>query len=255
MVRLNILVLMLVCILGNTVMAATNRQDKCEQAFKKLASGHVSTQLSEKIKYWKSLSGQCAGTGLYEYRLSNLYIRAEKYRAARHELESALKRGLPHKRELLAGMVDLASAVNNLSEARTYAEKLIREFPDYYVGYQEMGTIDIQEEKFKDAIPFFLKANKLKENWFTYRCLAISYFYTNQNKASITAFDKAYNLNNAIVADRMAMLVGANAYMNVGNFKVAHGVLLMLAKKDPAVKSDPTFVRMYRDVESALKGH
>lgn len=182
-------------------------------------------------------------------------MRAGKYQEARAELESALKRGLSHKRELRLGMADLGLETNNLSEAREYSERVMQRYPGWFAGYQEMGEALVMGEKFKEGIPYLLKANRIQEAWPSYRTLAIAYFYTNQDGRAIAAIDKAIGLNRALLADPQLMVLTAKAYMKVGKPKVARGALITLANNDPAVKSDPTFIKLYHDVESALQGH
>lgn len=250
------LVMAFLAVWSCAALGATNQSEGvCAQAFNNLISGQLSKQkLPAQIAYWKSKASHCAGTGLYEYRLANLYMRDGKYQAARKELQSALKRRLPHRRELLLGMSDLASYTNDNTEAQRYAEQVTHEYPHWYIGYRELGTVYIQEEKFSDAIRVLKKANRIEKNWFTYRTLVVAYYYTHQTKSAIAAFDEAYHLNSEVASDRNYMLLGANAYMNEGKFKIAHGVLLLLAKNDPAERSDPTFIKMYKAVESALQG-
>lgn len=231
--------------------AVPGNAGQCSQAWDNIVNGSVSADIAKQISYWKSQSVRCA-SGLYEYRLANLYIQKHDYADAKRILRSALKKYPSQSRELLIGMADATSGLGEMQQAVDYANQAIRGYPDWFAGYRELGLLLFQQRKFAASIDYFDKANARHADPQTYKYLTMANYFTGHYQAATQAGEQAYRLDSGFGVDRSLMMILASAYMKEGKYKIAHGVLLLLAKNDPDMKSQRQFVDMYNEIVSHL---
>jgi len=65
----------------------------------------------------------------------------------------------------------------------------------------------------------------------------------NEYERAAAALNNAYSLNNNIVSDRDAMVVGVRSFAELGKFEVAKNLLAMLLQARPSMKEDDEFLK------------
>jgi len=192
------------------------------------------------------MGGGCGGSGIYEYRLANLQMRAGRLESAGRTLKRGLNLDTPYKRELRAGLADLKIKKGDVKGAKEAYRKLATDYPDWYRPPQQLGAIEIDLEHFTRAIEHLRRANRLKPSDFTFRNLAIAYHVTGQHEPAVKAMNEAFALDKAAARDADAMLATALSYGRLNKFKVADGILRMLIKVRPEVEQTEKFQKAVR---------
>lgn len=239
------------------VTTATYAYNKntCEPEFKALISGSKYPDLKSRLKQWQVLEPKCGGSGLYEFRLANLQIRAHAYKAAHITIRKGLRLHTPYRKMLLIALSDLADLQGNMAENKKLVEKIMEEYPNWFAGYQARGALGIEQGRYAEAIPYFKKAvSRNPKAWFSYGSLAIAYQRLGKNKEAISAIDKAFSIDQYDVGgQRDMMLAATRSYLSIGRPDIAHGVLLILMKYNPSEQRDPEAVKLMKYVKQALQ--
>jgi tetratricopeptide (TPR) repeat protein len=241
------------CLLASSVGAANSaRKSTCEKEWAELKSDSRFVSTTSKIERFESFAPICAGSGLYEVQLSQLYLEARQFSKAEQVLETALKNNLPHRKELLfkEGIAYFIS--QDLTRAQNTFKTLIREFPESYEGYSGLGGILLAQHQPKDSIEQYEKANSLNPSAVANRNLTIAYTQVRRYPEASSAFDMYYRLDNTAFGDRDAAISAAIAYAQQGKLELADGTLRGLLTTRPEMKDDKTFVQMFRQVNADL---
>lgn len=235
-------------------IAATVNTNKCEEEWKQVLDDRQFSDIQSKIKHWESLAPRCAHSGLYEFRLGNLYTQAKQLEKAKALIKEGLAYKTEHDGELRLGMGDIYLFANDINGAEKEYKAVVQKYPDWFAGYQKLGTVAIARLKFNEAIKWMEEANKKQRHAFTYRELTIAHHQLNQHEQAIKALNAAFELDqNLIVKDRDAMLSGAISYTKIGKYKVANGIIGMLLEARPDLRSDAEVVRIQSFVAKKLK--
>lgn len=237
------------------VIANTLNTNTCEKEYAEILHGNTYPTHDAKLKYWHSLKNKCGGSGFYEYRLGVLSLQAGDLGAANTAFKQGLALHSPYQKEILLGMSDLALAKGDTKGGVSGAEELMREYPNWFAGYQQMGSIKLRLGDFADSIPYFVNATRREhKDWFSYGSLAIAYQRLGDYRESIAALGKAFGIDQySVGSQRDMMLAGASAYVSVGKLDIAHGVLMILLKYNPQERNDPQFVKLITYVEQKLQ--
>jgi tetratricopeptide (TPR) repeat protein len=117
-----------------TVVNATGltSKDICEKEWTQLQTDSRFASNTSKVKQFESYAPSCAGSGLYEVQLSQLYLEANDLAKAKQPLENALKQNMPHRRELLFKEAVVYLLNQDLTKAQDTFQTLIKDYPDSY---------------------------------------------------------------------------------------------------------------------------
>jgi len=235
-------------------MAATVNTNKCEEEWIQVVDDKRFPDLQSKIKQWESLAPKCAGSGLYEFRLGNLYTQGKQFDKARRSIERGLSYKTTHEGELCIGMGDIYLLTNDTSAAEKQFKLVVQKYPDWFLGYQKLGTTDLVRQRFGEAIKWMEEANKRQQHVFTYRELTIAHHQLGQHEEAIKAMDIAFELDPGfIVKDRDAMLSGAVSFAKVKKYKAASGVIGMLLEARPDLRNDAEIIRVQQFTMKKIK--
>ena len=235
-------------------MAATVNTNKCEEDWNQVMDDKRFPDIQSKVKQWESLTPKCAGSGLYESRLGNLYTQGKQFDKARASIEQGLSYKTKYDGELWVEMGNIYLLTNDISAAEKQFTLVVQKYPDWFLGYQGLGTADLMRHRFREAIKWLGEATKRQQHAFTYRELTIAHHHLGQHEQAVKALDIAFGLDqNLIVKDRDAMLAGAVSYTKVGKYKVANGIVGMLLEARPDLRNDTEIIRVQKFVTKKLK--
>ena len=225
----------------------------CEKEWDEVLTSKSLSSYDSKIEYWKSKSKLCSKTGIYEFRVGHLYTMSGQLSKA----ESAFNKGLSYKtgyrKELLSGLASLYLKKRDWTSAESLNNSIITEYPQWYDGYQGLGTVKLIQGKFKEAIDLLNKSNQLTPSAVSYRHLTIAYNQVGDHTNAAKSINAAFEMDSKIQSDRDPMLAAAISYARLGKYKVADGLLAMLLKARPEVQNDKEFLNIAAFVSKKLQ--
>jgi tetratricopeptide (TPR) repeat protein len=227
-------------------------KNTCEKQYKELQTNPLYASTASKIKVFEADAFLCAGSGLYEVQLAQLYIEAGDLGKAKQILDEALKQNMPHRKELLFKETVVYGSRLDLKHAEEIDRLLIRDYPNSFEGYSGLGTVFLVQNRPKESIEQYEKANSLQQTVAAYRNLVIAYTKVGRYEDATSAFDKYYRADRTALGDRDVAMSVAVAYEKQGELEVADGALRALLKSKPGIKDDKEFVALFRKVNAEL---
>ena len=207
----------------------------------------------DQLARWQALAPECAGSGLYEVRLTGLLTVTGRYGEARQAARAGLALNTPYRKELLAANAAISLNTMQLADAQKQYQALIASYPDYFDGYCGMGALMLMERRFPDAIAYLNQAALHQQSWIIYRHLTIAYAQLHQHQRAVEAFDKAYRLNPRVVGDKDAIHAAIRSLMFLGNYRAAEGAVNLLLNANPAAGADPEIQQTERIIQEKLR--
>jgi tetratricopeptide (TPR) repeat protein len=232
--------------------AGPSSQNTCEKEWDQLQADPRFASTASKIKQFESYASFCAGSGLYEVQLGQLYMDAKDFDKARRIVEDALKQNTPHRRELLFKDATTFLANQDLARAQDIFQTVIREYPNSYEGYSGLGVVFLIQHRAKESIEQYEKANSILPSMLAYRNLVIVYTQEGRYRDATNAFDNYYRFDSDAIGDRDAAFTAALAYANQGKLEFADGTLRGLLHAKPELKDDKAIIELSRKVNEAM---
>ena len=224
-------------------MAAENQVGVCEEKIEAVQVKLGSLPIDDLVNQMLELEERCAGTGLYEYRLSKFYISARDYGKAAAVIARGLEANSSYEKELLVAKGDISLHQRNYQEAASKYLSVVEGFPDWYAGHDKLGFALFAQGQNDKAIASLNRAVELHETPGSYRTMVLAYYLTSQFEASTEALDRAYSLDEAILADRDPMVAAIRSYAELGKYQVSYGLLAALLKENPAIREDQEYIK------------
>ena len=235
------LMLILSAVYGGQSIAAADTLKNCEQEFTHLQTS--TTDVTKLTQGWIELGNSCQGTGFYEYRLSKLYINAREYAKATQTIESGLVYGTAFNRELLLAKGDIYLHQKDYATAENAYRVVTTKHPGWYAGFNYLGFALFAQGKHKQAIEILDKANSLMETADTYRTLTLAHHLLDNHEKAVESLNRAFSLDEDILADRDPMVAGIRSYAEIGKFDVSRNLLALLLNRKPEIKSDEEYLK------------
>lgn len=226
---------------GDAGVAADNQPGVCEEKIEAVQTSDL--PIGEMVSQMLGLEERCADTGLYEYRLSKLYISAREYAKAAASIIQGLEVESTYEKELSLARGDIHLHQHNYQEAASEYQSVVEHFPDWYAGHDKLGFALFAQGQNEKAIASLSRSVKLEQTPGSYRTLVLAYYLTGQFEASTEALDRAYSLNETILADRDPMVAAIRSYAELGKYQVSHGLMGTLLQKNPEIRGDPEFIK------------
>ncbi len=235
------ILLTLILLYGGNGMVAADSLRFCEQELEKLENS--TSNADELIKKWTTLENKCRGTGLYEYRLGKFYIAAGDYSKSEKIIENGLKYDTSFNKELLLAKGDIFLHRKEYVKAEKAYRVVTERFPNWYGGFNYLGFALFAQGKNKEAVGFLNKANALEEHPGTYRTLTLAHYLLDNHEQSVEALNRAFSLDELILADRDPMIAGIRSYVELGKYEVSRKLLVMLLSNKPEIKNDQEYLK------------
>lgn len=222
--------------------APTTRLEQCQAVYQELVA--MSGQgIRPQIEWWQSQEPICRGTGLYEYMLGKLYIRAKQYDSATTAFESGIHLNSVFQKELELALGDAELGQGRRGKALEVYRQLVQKYPDWSWGHHAVGLVLWMEGKPEEAIASLVRAVELNETAASFRILAMAYYSTGEYAKSIEAVNYAFSLDNAIAGDRDPMIAAIRSYTELGRYDMARNFLAMLLREQPSMREDEEFLK------------
>lgn len=216
----------------------------CEAEFVKVMEDSRYIDLGNKIKRWKALAPQCAGTGIYESRLGTFYTQAKKYDAARKILNQGVAHKTGYEKELRLGLFAAQfrqEKPQELQELAAQAISLVKDFPEWAGGYGALAEVRLAQHRFQEGIDNLEHANSLTPNSGAYVLLAMAYYKVDRPRDSAIAMQKALKLDKEALKHTQAVCATAYSLVAMGELAAADDLLVKHLKVQPAASNDPTY--------------
>ncbi len=201
------------------------------------------TAAAMRIQLWREHEAVCSGTGLYEYQLGKYYIANREYKNAKSILEKGLSFDSGYRKELNLARANIFLHQKNYPLAAKHYRTVTQKFPEWWAGYNYLGFSLFAQGKNKEAVKYLVKSNELSEQADTYRTLTLAYYLLDEHAQAVDSLNRAFSLNEDIVADRDPMVAGIRSYADLGKYDVSRKLLAMLLQKNPSIKNDNEYLR------------
>lgn len=232
------------------VMAGESKID-CEVEFGKILNQGDPFDVTGKIQQLeKQLSESCAGTGTYEGGLAKLYSLSGNNEKALRILNAAITNKLPHEKELKLGYFDVLFRQEKLAAAGDYANKLIKEFPDWYGGYISLGQVKLVNEEYVEATKYLTKSIELQEVPSAYILLVIAYFNLSDYRQSALSMQKAVRLDIDSLSHTQAVCAASYSLVELGHKVEAKDLLVKHLKVNPDAANSAEYKKTVSLIDS-----
>ncbi len=221
--------------------AASENLETCERDFIELRSSTF--DVGEQIAKSNALKQQCESTGLFEVRMSELYVADRNYSKAMQVIERGLTYDTSFNKELLLAKGNVALHQKDYAAAESAYRVVIEGYPNWNTGFDYLGFSVFAQGGNEQAIEYLDKANTLSESAATYRTLTLAHYLLGHHEQAIESLNRAFSLDEAILADRDPMVAGIRSYAEVGKFDISRKLLAILLSKSPEIKSDEEFLK------------
>lgn len=236
--------------LPGIVMAEENKID-CDVEFGKILNQGDSFDIKGKIQQLEEkLSKTCKGTGSYEGRLAKLYSLSGNNEKALKILDAAITNKLPHEKELKLGYFDALFRQEKLNDAGDYANKLIKEYSDWYGGYISLGQVKLVNEEYVDAIKYLTKSIQLNEVPSAYILLVIAYFNLEDYRQSAISMQKAVKLDIDSLSHTQAVCAASYSLVELGHKAEAKDLLVKHLKVNPEAANSIEYKKAVSIIDS-----
>jgi tetratricopeptide (TPR) repeat protein len=232
-------------LLGFLLMSGNvNALTLCNEEFSVMNQDKKYLEIGEKINYWESLSDKCSGSGLYELRLSQLYVEDKQNNKAKNIINDALKLKTDFDKNLLFNMAEIEASIGNLDEALSISQSLINKYKEWAGGYYKVGMISTWKNDSIRAVKAFEKVNELEDNASSYSMLAYNYHNLKQHKEAIIAMQRAIKLDANELGNRVAVPATAYSLIELGYMDEAENLLMKHQAVRPESQHDSDFVKV-----------
>lgn len=264
LLRLMLILIALFELTGVRVCMANEKTEKqlfCEQQWVEI--NKTKAGYAEVLDNWLKLKDTCKETGIYEFRLANLYERTGKMDIAQGIVAKALTLNTRYQHVLLLSTVlyDYAEMLtDDVRDLVQYEELLARtqtladDYPNWAPPYEHLANILLYLGRINKAIDSAHKALELNpSSWSGFRSLVLAYTEKKEYSKARPLITQALELNDSLFSDTEIMYAAAVTYINLKHLETAEQVLLLLSEKNPDVKGDETFQQIVNFLINAKK--
>lgn len=222
--------------------ATASRLAQCQAAYQEFLA-LPEKDIHAQIRWWQSQEPICSGTGLYEYFLGKLHLRADRFGDATRAFQTGLELDSIYEKELQLALGDVELVQNRTEEAEEVYRRVALRYPEWSQGHHALGLALWMKGELEPAIVSLERANELNQSAATFRILTMAYYSTGNYESSADALNRAYSLDESISGDRDPMVAGIRSYTELGKYEVARGLLAMLLRANPDIRSDEEFLK------------
>lgn len=239
---------------------------RCENEYSKMVSGKDLTrdEAPKLISKWKTFGGVCKGTGMYEFRMGNLYRLAGDNNKAKQILESALSEKVKYSNYVRTELLDIKfnELLYSGAQDRSKYEAIVHQLSTMaekdntttYI-YGQLATDQIILQDWQGAINSATKALLIDNNSeIALRTLVIAFSKTGKYHLAQRTIDKVAPLYPDLKADVAFDFAAARTYVALGAPKISESILKVLVHYHPQVKNDRGFKAIEVEVKNALAG-
>lgn len=203
----------------------------------------------DKLSKWKSAESKCGVDGLFYFRYSLLSIEERKINEAIKKLTEKLNENIKNERYVELGLSTIffqkwinSQNSHDLEEAIKYSSSIIKNHPNWSMGYEEAGLIYLVKNEYYAAFKSFKKSIELGQSTLSsHRNIVIAAYQLSKYKDAVEYGRKAVQLHNSLLIDFDFVLNLSMACAEEGLFDVGERLLIQLKNHDPSVENKAEF--------------
>lgn len=184
--------------------------------------------------------------GTYYYQ-NRQFLKALEYYDQKFKVDGGLKNNL--KLGTADTYVQLGVAgTKDRHESFSIAEKLYKEVivqePKNGIAYNQLANLYMIENKLELAVQYATRGSELHPDFLSFTVLVLSNQQLRNFKETTLAFERLYPLDpEGTVANIRVMASASVAYAEIGDIKMAKGIIFAFAEKNPESHKDPIFLK------------
>lgn len=251
--RLREINIYLVLVVFMTTSTSIAQADLCEQAYREAMNSPKLITAESRIKHLKQFESQCAGSGLYESRLSYFYVENNDYLNAKLVLLRGLEKKNEYHNSLKFSLIDLLVKQGRLEEALADAHQLQQEYPDWYGSFVLLVKITFLQKKYDDSIRYSEKVIALNPSADVYSTMGVALHRIGKHELAINAISHAIEIKPALLAQSFGTNELIYSLSNLQRDDEAKKYILKRIKLDGDWKNDKEFVKAveYYQIDSS----
>lgn len=237
--------------------------EECNRKWEQVVAQNKGGDYATLLQLWKNVSKQCAGSGVYEYRLGLLLERVGNLPEAIAVLNGAVEKNLPKHDDLYVTLLtfrftqalsknpaDAELAQQNVEMLRKFVER----HPSSLNGVQQLASLEMLSGNYSKAIVLSQAALALDErSWNAKRTLVIAAAHDGKYSEGKKHIRQAIELHEGLMSDTQFMISAATCYFSVGDIATAEQVLLGLRERVPSIKDDAQFRNLATKIVESKK--
>ncbi len=193
--------LILIALLWQASFAQETSTDLNESTSADICGGISTAILSsfandeDRIAELLSLESDCAGTGIYEARLLQLYSEARRYEEGEILGERAIALDSAYEREILAALAHLALGRNDEEQAMIHVKELLERHPEWPYSLIYAARLVQAEYQWNAAIVLIEAANEIEETGDAHLILSGLHYSNGNHEQALLARKRALDLD------------------------------------------------------------
>jgi tetratricopeptide (TPR) repeat protein len=245
--------------------ASDSTEALCEQHWIKDSSGSAidsEEQRSRLLERWSQRRAECGSTASYWGRKATIETQQGATLAARESIRQGQRVGPAGNQvvELAEIMINVqerllsSTPVTDVDLERFEAayRRLVAKYPRWPAAHAMLGGVQTLRSRYQDAVDSLNEAANGTDFqlWGVYRNLTVSLSALGRHSEAATAAGKAFGENKAVLNDSEFACALAISLTEIGKVADAESVLQLLVMRQPAVQSEPEFLRAKSIVEA-----
>lgn len=214
----------------------------CDQQFDTIDKSGKYPNPVTKIEQWKSLTGKCGKSGIYESRLGKLYSDAGMNEQAKKIILEGISYKTEYDKELKFSLADIYIAQGKYDEAEKLADQLQESYEDWFGGYFMQGNVFIIKRRFREAISALNKANSHTDTMDAHLMLVLAYHQSDNHQKTVESMKSAIEFSDQALTVRSAVISAAYSLMALGRFQDAKETLSAHQKMTVGSENDQNFI-------------
>jgi tetratricopeptide (TPR) repeat protein len=208
------------------------------------------------IELWKNYETICSVDGSYQLILADFYIGdGGHYKEAKEVLEKTIYSAnydTKHHKSLLHNAY---KDLDEKSKAMDLAKKMINDYPNWYRGYEALGSDFIEVKDWSNAKKYLEKALKMYDlDPATYLLLASVSYELKEDDKVIKYYHKAFLLDPCRpFLDWRSSAAAVAVYIYKGRFEDAKEILRLQQEFNPDIVKEKRFIAVKEYYENSLK--
>jgi len=138
-------------------------------------------------------------------------------------------------------------------DLRTQYQHIIDQFPEWSEGYSGMATLAMMTNQCDAVIHYANTANSKQPDAMAYYALTLCYTKAARYEDAVGAANATISINEDLTKNSEFMIYSAFAFTEVGKFDVARGLLAMILKEKPEIKSNEKFLMTGRNLATRMR--
>ncbi len=208
----------------------------CEQQSTNILTSFASNQ--DRVTRMLSLGDDCAGSGIYEARLLQLFDEARRFEEGEALRAPALALDSAYEKEILAALAQLALSQSNKEEATVYVRELLQQYPEWPHSLISAARVARAEHQYSAAMLLVETANGIEETSEGILLQSSLHYSEGEYEAALERFDDALRRDPSAMRLTQSVLVAAFSFKELGRREEGRQLLARHVEALPHLRRD-----------------